>query len=118
MPVIESPVITLRRVKVICDRCGRLKAVDLESDAPEVDVVGTIGWQMVRHPRPELEGENLYFDTRSCMSAWYGQFVRVLYGGPADLPPRRSKKSVPVKVSPLRRKKDTDELPTPTPDPI
>jgi hypothetical protein len=99
MPLTETPVIALKRFVLECDRCAKVKTIEVteadmqtwgQDDPP--DALLPKGWQRVRRPDPVSldDCENIWFDTRSCMSAWFGQFVRVLYGGPAELPQRRS----------------------------
>jgi hypothetical protein len=111
MPFTETPVITLRRVIIECDRCGKKKQLDVEDGAEPEDAMDLLpSWQSVWRPDPSEDQpphvQRLYFDSRSCMSSWFATFVRVLYGGPAELPPR---KRTPRKVSPLRKAKGSAE---------
>jgi len=108
VPLTESPVIALKRFVLECDRCAKQKVMEVtetdiaswgQGDPPD-DVLPK-GWARVRRPDPVSleECENLWFDTRSCMSAWFATFVRVRYGGPAELPARRTKSRRKAKAS-------------------
>jgi len=71
-----------------CDRCGKRAKVERDPEsAPQVPK----GWELVRHP--DLTGDTmLIFDRRDCMGVWFSTWVRVRYGGPEELPPRKRRK--------------------------
>ena len=100
MTVTIVPPKTVSLAIFTCDRdgCGRTIEVEYESDQevpsePELPA----GWRPAGHP--DVGDETvLTFHSQSCMSVWFATYVRVLYGGPEELPKRRSRK---VEVSTL-----------------
>jgi len=102
VPITQTPVIAMARVTFECDRCHRVKVVEVNEGTLLTGVAPPSGWREAHHPDKGgiLPDDKLIFDTRSCMSSWYATWVRVLYGGPETLPAR---KRGPRKVSPLRK---------------
>lgn len=90
MTVTIQPPKSVALATFTCDRCGKEVLVEFDpapsQDAP--DLPG--GWQRSGHPDPG-DMAVLTFDTRACMSTWYATWIRVLYGGPEELPKRRSR---------------------------
>jgi hypothetical protein len=95
MPLSVVPPKTVSVVTFECDRChktvvreqdvtllpsGAPSTLDPEPELPD-------GWKEVSNP--VLSGPRLLFDRRDCMGVWFATFVRVAYGGPEELPPRR-----------------------------
>lgn len=106
MPITQTPVIAMARVTFECDRCHKVKVVEVNEGTLLAGVEPPSGWRTCYHPADAPK--ELIFDTRSCMSSWFATWVRVLYGGPEALPAR---KRGPRKVSPLRKgaKKEAPE---------
>lgn len=90
MPIATQEPRTVRVFTITCDRHPtHTEKFEVEPDATASEFPG---WVTVRHPDPD-HSEALWFDTRSCMSAWFADYIRVLHGeGPR--PPRRTKAEI------------------------
>lgn len=108
MPIAVQEPRTVRVFTLTCDRNPKhTKRFELEPDETESEFEG---WVSARHPDPGHSSDLLWFDSRECMGVFLKTYVRVLFGGPEELPKRRSHSHVEA------AKSGESEIPEPTED--